>query len=67
MGIVNVTEVAPDGAGEARSKFLARRDRALATIVVDRPFLVVPYWCRPRGSCVCVEEAEGPLPEENVG
>ncbi len=34
-GIVNETEVAPDGAGEARSKFLARRDRALATIVLS--------------------------------
>ncbi len=33
-GIVNGTETAPTDGGERRSKFLARRDRALATIVL---------------------------------
>jgi hypothetical protein len=33
--IVNGTEVVPAGEGERRAKFLARRDRALATIVLS--------------------------------
>ena len=33
-GIVSGTETAPEGGGSDRTKFLARRDRALATIVL---------------------------------
>ena len=61
-GIVSGTETVPDP-GQERQKFLARRDRALATIVLA---VTVSVGGSRRPGC-CLEKATKPIPKEDMG
>ena len=65
--IVNGTENIPAGDGERRTKFLARRDRALATIVLSVEPSLLYLIGDPEDPHCCLEEARRSLPEENLG
>ena len=66
--IVSGTEVAPAATeAEKLAKFEARRDKALATIVLYVGYVVVVLVRRPRGPRDCVETTIGTIPKENLG
>ena len=62
--IVNGTEADPGEEAEARTKFLARRNKALATImpVSDRAGFTVFGRYRSYRSCDCLEDSSGAIP-----
>ena len=67
-GIVSGTETVPTEGGDRRSNFLARRDRALATIVLavepSLLYLIGDPGRRPR---CCLAEATESVPKEDMG
>ena len=67
--IVNGTEIVPDSRTEMglHAKYLSRKDRALATIVLSlEPFTFVPNW-GSRRSGSSMEKINRPVSEEDVG
>ena len=68
-GIVAGTEACPDEAeAEKYAKFMARKDRALATIVLAiEPSLLYLIGDPEDPACSCLEEAVWTIPEKDMG